>query len=240
MDPITRSLSAQESKVVLALTELRRRGRRLSGCWAVATKPQTTSSSPCAAKAGWSGRPGESICWRRRSRGRTRSATAISSRSPAYRRSLLHRLRHRSGPLRADDPAPQRDLCRDADSTARTRGRRVTSPDRQPVRQQVLRLRADRCPRLQGDDLRPRKDRHRLHRPPATGRRRGRGRDYPRDREPPVRLEQGCGLSRTHKFRSACAPSRLARRLHQSRCSLPRARPPAAARRTEPQDPPRP
>ena len=55
-----------------------------------------------------------------------------------------------------------------------------------PCRQQVLRLRVGRCPRLQGHDVRPREDRHRLHRPPGTGRRGRRSCRYLRDRQPPV------------------------------------------------------
>ena len=62
--------------------------------------------------------------------GRPRRQQSSRARQP-HRRSLLHRLRHRRRPLRADDTAPQRDLCRNAGATARARSRRVARPDRQ-------------------------------------------------------------------------------------------------------------
>jgi len=70
----------------------------------------------------------------------------------------------------------------------------------------------------------------------GTGRRGGRGRHHTGDCQPSVRLDQSRRLSRTYQFRRPRASLRVARRSRQGRHPARRARPRGPAGREQPQD----
>ena len=187
---ITRSLSTQESKVVLALTE---RGRR------EATRAEIVDLLGGSAKAadhvieslrrkGWLQRAtwgeyllippeqgpdalGDSNLLALASRVADPYYIGFSTAAAHYGLTTQHR-----NVIFVVTPVRLR-----AREVGESRVRIVN-----PGREQVFRLRAGRCARLQGHDFRPGKDRHRLHRPPGAGGRGGRSRHHPGDRQPPV------------------------------------------------------